>query len=210
MGRNSQPDADGFYQNVSMNRVFETAHPLASSEPRASGITVRVPYDAKIFVNGQEMKGRGYIRRFSSEPLVNGKVYKYEVRAEVMQDGEKISKTELVQLQPGKLTNIDMDLSAVQLTSAKKESNETTLRIHVPMDASVYLDGEDTISVGKVRDFTTTDLKSGQVFKEFEVKVEVERDGKTITKVRKVNLRGGETQDVRFDLPETLAFSSFK
>ena len=64
--------------------------------------------------------------------------------------------------------------------------------------------------VGKVRDFTTTDLKSGQVHKDYEVKVEIERDGKTITKVRKVNLRGGETQDVRFDLPETLAFSSTK
>ena len=154
------------------------------------------------------MKGRGYIRRFSSEPLVEGKTYRYEVRAELVQNGEKITKTELVKLQPGKLTNIDMDLSAVQLTSARRSASETTLRIHVPMDASVYLDGEDTISVGKVRSFSTPDLVAGQVHKEFEVKVEIERDGKTITKVRKVNLRGGETQDVRFDLPETLAFSS--
>lgn len=208
MGRNSQPDEDGFYQNVSMDKVFETVHPLANSVPRASGITVRVPNDAKIFVNGHEMKGRGYIRRFSSEPLAEGKTYKYEVRAELVQNGEKISKTEVVQLQPGKLTNIDMDLSAVQLTSATSSSSETKLRIHVPMDASVFLEGEDTISVGKVRDFTTTDLKPGQVHKDFEVKVEIERDGKTITKVRKVNLHGGKTQDVRFDITETLAFSS--
>lgn len=207
MGRNSTND-DGFYQSVSMNKVFETAHPLATQEPRSSGITVRVPYEAKIFVNGHEMNGRGYIRRFSSEPLVDGKIYKYEVRAEIVQNGEKISKTELVQLQPGKLTNIDMDLSAVQLTSASRKARETTLRIHVPMDASVYLDGEDTISVGKVREFTTADLAAGQDYKNFEVKVEIERDGQTIVKTRKVNLRAGETQDVRFDLPETLAFSS--
>lgn len=76
------------------------------------------------------------------------------------------------------------------------------------MDASVFLDGEDTISVGKVRDFTTTDLTAGEVCKDYEVKVELERDGKTVTQVRKSTVRGGETQDVRFDLPETLAFSS--
>jgi len=115
-----------------------------------------------------------------------------------------------VQLQPGKITNIDLDLSDVQLTS-HTPSNETvtSLKVHVPMDASVYLEEQDTVSVGKLREFNTTDLTPGQVWENYNVRVVVERDGKTFTKVRKINLRGGEPRELYFDFGDKLALKGF-
>lgn len=194
-------------RNVAAERIFQTAHPDAEQQPRASGIQMFVPYDAKIVVNGQEMKGRGEVRRFSSEPLVKGVAYNYEVKMEVVRNGERVTKTELVQLQPGKITNIEMDMSDVLQTSYAANETVTSLKVNVPMDASVYLEGQDTVSVGKAREFNTTDLKKGEVWKNYTVRVEIERDGKTLTKVQKINLRGGETREVRFDFSEGVAFN---
>jgi uncharacterized protein (TIGR03000 family) len=64
----------------------------------------------------------------------------------------------------------------------------------------VFLDGEDTVSVGNVRRFVTNDLASGKAWKDYEIRVELERDGKTIVETKKINLFSGEKQEVEFEI----------
>jgi uncharacterized protein (TIGR03000 family) len=74
--------------------------------PDNTGIlTVTVPYDAKVTINGLPTKSVGSRRQFVSYDLKEGFSYKYEVMAEVVRDGRIIEDTKTVVLTAGS-TNV--------------------------------------------------------------------------------------------------------
>jgi uncharacterized protein (TIGR03000 family) len=74
----------------------------------------------------------------------------------------------------------------------KDESTRAQLTLDVPEGAKVYLDGElMNLSPGK-RLFQTPPLVSGRVYF-YDLRVEVTRDGKTVTENQRVLLRPGQT-----------------
>ena len=76
--------------------------PTTSVTPDNSGIlTVWVPYDAKVTINGMATKSTGSRRQFVSYDLKDGFSYKYEVKAEVVRDGKIIEDTKSVVLTAG-------------------------------------------------------------------------------------------------------------
>ena len=60
----------------------------AISAEESGVLTVWVPYDAKVTVNGLETKSTGSRRQFVSYGLKPGFSYKYVVRAEVVRNGK--------------------------------------------------------------------------------------------------------------------------
>jgi uncharacterized protein (TIGR03000 family) len=76
--------------------------PTTSVTPENSGmLTVWVPYDAKVTINGMATKSTGSRRQFVSYNLTDGFSYKYEVKAEVVRDGKIIEDTKTVVLTAG-------------------------------------------------------------------------------------------------------------
>lgn len=76
--------------------------PSTSVTPDNSGmLTVWVPYDAKVFINGMATKSTGSRRTFVSYNLKDGFSYKYEVRAEVVRNGKIVEDTKTVVLTAG-------------------------------------------------------------------------------------------------------------
>ena len=76
--------------------------PSTSVTPDNSGIlTVWVPYDAKVTINGMTTKSIGSRRLFVSYDLKDGFSYKYEVKAEVVRDGKIIEDTKTAVLTAG-------------------------------------------------------------------------------------------------------------
>ncbi len=76
--------------------------PSTSVTPENSGmLTVWVPYDAKVTINGMPTKSTGSRRQFVSYNLKPGFSYKYEVKAEVVRDGKIIEDTKTVVLNAG-------------------------------------------------------------------------------------------------------------
>jgi uncharacterized protein (TIGR03000 family) len=74
--------------------------------PDNSGmLTITVPYDAKVTINGMVTKSTGSHRQFVSYDLKEGFSYKYEVTAEVVRDGKIIEDTKTVVLTAG-ATNV--------------------------------------------------------------------------------------------------------
>jgi uncharacterized protein (TIGR03000 family) len=164
-----------------------------------------VPADAKLFINGREMKSTGRVRTFSSEPLVEGVAYMYKVRAEMIRDGRTITENETVQLQPGRITQLTFDFAAAPTASAKDVAAlgpKTTLKLHVPEDAKVILSGNDTRSIGRVREFSTDALAANQDWADYEVRVEVLRNGRKIVKDHTIHLTAGATRELKFDFNE--------
>lgn len=87
-----------------------------------SGIlTVWVPYDAKVTVNGRETTSTGSQRRFVSFGLKPGLSYKYEIKAQIVRNGQTQEDTRTVVLKAGQVTAVafGFNVTAQQVASAR-------------------------------------------------------------------------------------------
>lgn len=178
------------------------SHEVDSNSGR-SGIVVYVPEGAKVFVNDHKMKTGGTARRFASGQLEAGKTYEYEIRAEMVRNGVNLVRTETVKLKAGRVEEVGFDFTdtVAPIQAVAAQFPDTKLTVVVPEDASVFLAGEDTVSVGNVRKFVTNDIADGKAWKDYEIRVEVERDGKTIVKTKKISLFAGDEKEFEFKFP---------
>ncbi len=162
-----------------------------SYQARQAVLTVSVPEDARVYVNGKLTRTAGSRRLYVSRGLRPGRGYRYEVRAEVARDGQTIEETKVVQLYAGQDSLLAFELSG--------PSPETTLTVHVPSDAKVTLAGKQVSGAGETRVFSTTKLSDGESWSKYTVEVSVDRNGQKITRTKDVTLVGGEAQEVTFD-----------
>jgi uncharacterized protein (TIGR03000 family) len=154
-------------------------------------LTVRVPADAKVFVNGKATKSTGTVRSYVSRNLDPGLQYTYDVRVEFIRDGQTVEESKTVQLTAGR--NAELAFNGPSTAAA------TTLTLRVPEDAKVFLAGVETSASGSVRSYTTTKLNSGNAWDDYSIRVTVDRDGRTMTQEKSVTLVGGQSQEFSFD-----------
>jgi uncharacterized protein (TIGR03000 family) len=155
-------------------------------------ILVNVPSDAKVFVNGMATTSQGEQRSFVSRGLSSGYRYTYEVRVQAKRDGQMVEQSKTVQLRAGENIDLAFDLP--------KGAMETSLTVHVPADAKVFLGGNETTATGTVRTFSTSSLPQGQEWANYKVRVEFERNGEVVSREEVVSLKAGDDRTLRFDL----------
>ncbi len=78
----------------------------ATSADESGVLTVWVPYDAKVTVNGTATKSTGSRRQFVSYGLKPGLSYKYVVKAQVVRDGKTLEDTQTAVLTAGQVTAV--------------------------------------------------------------------------------------------------------
>jgi uncharacterized protein (TIGR03000 family) len=175
----------------------ETATPDEARRASDKGVlTVQVPANAKVIVNGLETTSRGSHRRYVSHGLKSGQSYRYEVRAIVQQDGEPVELTKTAVLRAGQIAALNFDF-------ADEAKSLTSLTLNVPEDAKVFLSGTPTQATGAVRRFSTSRLAQGENWGDYLVRVEVERSGQTLTKEKRITLSGGDQTELSFDFDQT-------
>jgi uncharacterized protein (TIGR03000 family) len=64
-------------------------------------VIIEVPADAKLYVDGKLMVSTSDRRTFQTPDLIRGQLYFYELRAEVIRDGQVVSAEQKVLLRPG-------------------------------------------------------------------------------------------------------------
>jgi uncharacterized protein (TIGR03000 family) len=64
-------------------------------------LTVDVPPDARLFIDGNLMKSTAPRRVFATPDLEPGRVYYYDVRAEVVRGGQVVSQVQRVLVRAG-------------------------------------------------------------------------------------------------------------
>ncbi len=69
-------------------------------------VTVWVPYDAKVTINGLATRSVGSRRQFVSYGLKPGFSYKYDIHAQVVRDGKLVEDTKTVTLSAGENTAV--------------------------------------------------------------------------------------------------------
>jgi uncharacterized protein (TIGR03000 family) len=157
-------------------------------------LAVRVPTEAKVFVNDKPTTSTGTQRSYTTKNLDPSNRYTYSVRAEYEHNGQMVSQTKTATVGVGDVASLAFD---------PNEPVTTALTLKVPTDAKVYLAGKETTLTGEQRKFTTTRLPLGQQWANYTVRVEVERDGQKQTKEEKISLAAGDSREVTFDFPAT-------
>lgn len=171
--------------------------PMSTQVDRADAtLTIHVPADSKLFVNGLQTKATGEERKFVSRGLEKGFQYTYEVRVEAERNGELVSDIRTVKMTAGQ--NLDVTLNPQPL----EQVASTTVEVHVPADAKVYLAGTLTKSTGPVRVFKTSKLKTGESWDDYRVRIELNEGGRVVTKEKTIRLVGGDSKVVRFNADE--------
>ena len=153
-------------------------------------LRLKVPQEAKVYVNGRLTKTPGAVRSFESGNLVAGRVYKYKVKAVIERDGKQLVRSKLVSLKTGSVHNTVLDFDAPATT---------VLALNVPKDASVKLCGRATTLDGVKRRYATTRLTDGEVCEDYKVEVSYRVDGKLVKQVRKIDLAAGDFRTLTFD-----------
>ncbi len=74
---------------------------LKKDEQTRARVIVDLPADARLFVDGRRMNGSSSRRVFQTPDLTPGQTYYYELRAEVVRDGQVITANQRVILRPG-------------------------------------------------------------------------------------------------------------
>lgn len=72
-------------------------------------LTASLPNDAVVFINGLRTKSTGAHREYASDNLEAGRVYRYEVRAQVVRNGKLIDDTKEVLLKVGERRSLAFD-----------------------------------------------------------------------------------------------------
>jgi uncharacterized protein (TIGR03000 family) len=101
VGRGVPPDYRG-----PMTRHGSIGHPAhddahVAASPLLQGdkvalITVEVPADAEVWIEGQQTKQTGASRQFVSPPIDKGRDYEYRIRARWKEDGKVVEQTKQI------------------------------------------------------------------------------------------------------------------
>jgi uncharacterized protein (TIGR03000 family) len=176
--------------------------PTPPSARADSGVlTVSVPADARVFVNGKATSSTGAVRHYVSRGLRNGYKYAYEVRVEMVRDGRTIEDVKTIELRAGETNYLAFDAN-------RPADVTTTLTLKVPQGAKVTLAGAETASTGAVRVFSTDQLAAGQAWSDYQVQVAWEQNGRTLVKEQTITLTAGESRTLEFASDEAKVASA--
>lgn len=182
---------------------YESAKPVVESD--AAMLTVEVPMNAKVTVNGHPTSSDGTVRQFMSRGLKKGYVYTYVVKATFDVGGEEKTDSKSIKLRPGDIERVEFETpEPVQPATPQPKTEDvvTVVRLHVPADAKVNLAGNDTSGSGTVRTFRTKQLKAGQQWAGYTVRVTSVRNGQPVVKERTVDVKAGSTTELTFNFDD--------
>ena len=163
-------------------------------------VGVRVPAGASVFVNGRPTRSAGVRRWYVSRGLEPGRAYAYEIRVELMRGDESLVETKRIRVRGGQRADLEFRFEETQTAQRPSDdSPRTTLILRVPEDAKVTLAGRETKANGPVREFSTTKLLAAGQWADYPVRVEIQRDGKTLVQKRTITLAAGQKVEETFD-----------
>jgi uncharacterized protein (TIGR03000 family) len=157
-------------------------------------VIVKAPLDVKVTVNGQETPRTATEAAFRTPTLQAGQLYSYEFRGEVVRNGKPVTQTKRVYVQAGQESRVDFSDLATPVRAADRVAR---VKVVLPADAKLYVDGVALESRGATRSFETPQLEPGQKYS-YTLTAEVLRDGQKRDFVRTVTVEAGKEVTVEF------------
>ncbi len=208
-GSSLQGGSLGTETNIDAVR-YESTKPAIEAD--AAMLTVAVPTNAVVTVNGHPTTSDGNVRQFMSRGLKEGFVYTYVVDVTYEVGGTEKKDSKSVKLRPGDEETVEFAIPA-EPKSVEDDLVEaaqdviTVVKLHVPADAEVSLAGNLTNGQGAIRTFRTKQLKPGQQWAGYTVRVTTSIDGQPVTKEHTVDVQAGSTTELTFDFANNVVAS---
>jgi uncharacterized protein (TIGR03000 family) len=99
-GYGSYGSGGGYYT------ASNTGYATPSPQVHVAYLNVKVPAEAKVYLQGQQMTLTGTERRFVTPELADGMQHSYAVKVEVVRDGRTFSKSTSATVRPGQEVEI--------------------------------------------------------------------------------------------------------
>jgi uncharacterized protein (TIGR03000 family) len=161
-------------------------------------VVVQAPLDVRITVNGQETTRTAAEQTFTSPALEPGQTYAYEFRAEATRNGRAMTRTQRVTVRAGEESRVDF-------TDMTEGGSPARVRVKLPADAELFVDGVRVPLTSEVRSFQTPKLEAGRSYF-YMLKADVVRNGRTVSSSKRVTVEPGKETNVEFaNLPELSA-----
>lgn len=154
-----------------------TDHPTYGPLRNDALLSVKVPTDAKVFVNDHATRSTGADREYISRNLKGGAQYNYAVRVEFIRNGQTVSENKTVQLTAGQSANLDFTQGEALVQTAASPENHTALIGQVPVDAKLYLVGREMKIRGPACELSNGDLTAGSPGPNDAIQAVIENDG---------------------------------
>lgn len=97
-----------------LSLALMTSFTVVLQAPRAAGqdaapatLIIRVPESARLFFSDAPTQQTGTTRTFATPPLAAGRKYSYDIRAELVRNGQKIKRTKHVAFAAGQTVEVD-------------------------------------------------------------------------------------------------------
>jgi uncharacterized protein (TIGR03000 family) len=116
----------GRWHRVPAGGGYRSAYYARPAAPTVATVVVKVPQQAKVYLEGQEMSLTGSVRQFRSPALESGKDYVYTVRVDIERDGKTVSKTAKATVRAGSNVEVAVDFpegNTTQLVANVRELN---------------------------------------------------------------------------------------
>lgn len=189
----------GYSYAVPVYYAAPVARVAEATAPAEAKVVVNVPDDAALYIDGQKSKMTSDRRTFVSPVLQPGATYFYDLKVEVVRDGEKKTETRRVTLRAGQVARVDFrDLGQAEEPVAGADEAPATVTVRLPAKARLLIDGKATPMTSSVRTFETPKLSLGKQYY-YMLTAEVERDGETLSQSRRVIVQAGKKVSVSFD-----------
>ena len=85
-------------------------------------LTVKVPADAQVWIDGTKTTSTGLVRRFKSPPVERGYRYSYAVRASWKENDQTITQTQTISVAPGAIAEADFPTQPVAAESGSRST----------------------------------------------------------------------------------------
>jgi uncharacterized protein (TIGR03000 family) len=122
MGTVLQPSTFGAI--VPQVRIDRSEHQVTKAKPEAgpARLTIELPADAKLYVDGVLTTGEGSTRNFHTPDLPNGQSFYYDLKAVLMIDGKTVTDTKTVIVKSGDALSEEFPKLIAAANANKKDS----------------------------------------------------------------------------------------
>ncbi len=158
----------------------------------ATLIRVRVPAEARVYVNDKRTTSTGELREFVARKLVPGKVYTFPVKAVIEKDGREVERQEIISVRGGEEASVAFNFD-------QPAELYTAIEVNLPENAKLTLAGNESHRTGSKRVFSTRQLQEGESWESYKIVATIERDGETLVQEKTLTVVAGEFYKVNFD-----------
>ena len=146
-------------------------------------------------MDGRSTSETGPTRHFVWDGLDLNQIYHANVRAQFEVNGRVIEQAKTVTVTAGSVQRVAFGVMP-------EPYPVTSLTIHVPHDAKVYLASHEMRQTGPVRIFETTELPATSNVRNYQILVTVNRHDRVLKQERLITIRAGQNQEESFYFDE--------